>query len=207
MNKKVLLLSAAIALMAVISCVSMPITKIYSLDIQYDANVRGELRHDIPIIIVVDCPRYLAQAYIAVRQTPYSLTITKYSKWQSPPSTMVAEELKKALYSAGFFKDIRISSVAKQSFYSLKTHLTRFEQLEEGTDSYGILSLDTDLLSPEGVNLYHNTYSKKIKLGGSDNYTSLAAGLSAAMKEVMDDISVSIAKTITEKELKNPSNK
>ncbi|MBF0554180.1 MAG: membrane integrity-associated transporter subunit PqiC, partial [Nitrospirae bacterium] len=95
-----LILSAVIAITAV-SCGTMPNTKIYSLDIQYDIT-RSELKPDIPIVIVVDSPRYLSQPFVAVRSNPYTLTILKYSKWQSPPSNMVAEELKKALYSIGF---------------------------------------------------------------------------------------------------------
>lgn len=193
------ILVTAVMITAVFSCATMPDSKIYSLDIHYDMTSRGELSPDIPIIIVVDSPRYLSQAFLAVRSSPYTLTIMKYSKWQSPPSTMVAEELKNALYSIGFFKDIRISTVTRQHFYSLKTNLTRFEQFEEGTASYGILSLDVDLLSPEGKNLYHNTYSKKIKLSGSGDYSALAEGLSAELKEVMDEIRISTAKAITEK--------
>ncbi|MBF0457679.1 MAG: membrane integrity-associated transporter subunit PqiC [Nitrospirae bacterium] len=197
-----MILLAAVMIAAVFSCATMPDSKIYSLDIHYDMTNRVELSPDIPIIIVVDSPRYLSQAFLAVRSSPYTLTIMKYSKWQSPPSTMVAEELKKALYSIGFFRDIRISSVARQNFYSLKTNLTRFEQSDEGTALYGILSLDADLLSPEGENLCHNTYSKKIKLNGSGDYSALAEGLSAALKEVMDEIRTSTAKAITEKESK-----
>ncbi|KWT92062.1 ABC-type transport auxiliary lipoprotein family protein [Candidatus Magnetominusculus xianensis] len=202
MNKKSLMLLIAITITVNISCATMPDTKIYSLDIHYDMTTKGELKPDIPIVIVVDSPRYLSQAFMAVRSSPYTLTIMKYSKWQSPPSTMVAEELKKALYSIGFFKDIRIAGIVKQNFYSLRIHLTRFEQFDELAASYGILSLDVDLLSPEGVNLYHNTFSKKIKLYSSDDYTALAAGLSAALKDVMDELRTATAKAITEKESK-----
>ncbi|WP_420266181.1 ABC-type transport auxiliary lipoprotein family protein [Candidatus Magnetominusculus dajiuhuensis] len=203
-NKKILCLPilAAIITIMVVSCGSMPNTKIYSLDIHYDVT-RNELKPDIPIVIVIDSPRYLSQPFVAVRSNPYTLTILKYSKWQSPPVTMVAEELKKALYSIGFFKDIRISIItSRQSSYSLKANLTRFEQFDEGGTAYGILSLDTDLLSPDGENLYHNAYAKRIALAGSDEYTALAEGLSAALKEVMDEIRAATAKAIIEKESK-----
>jgi ABC-type uncharacterized transport system auxiliary subunit len=192
------ILVAAIAITAVFSCASMPDTKIYSLDMHYDIT-KTELKPDIPVGIVVDSPRYLTQPFLAVRTSPYSLTILKYSKWQSPPSTMVAEELRKALYAIGFFKDIRITTMAKQNFYTLKANLTQFEQFDEGSASYALLALDADLLSPEGENIYHNSYSKKIPLNGSA-YTALAAGLSTALKEVMDEISAATAKAVTEKE-------
>ncbi|MBF0319336.1 MAG: membrane integrity-associated transporter subunit PqiC [Nitrospirae bacterium] len=201
MNKKktmFMILACVATLTVLLSCATMPDTKIYSLDIYFEIT-RTELKPDIPIVIVVDSPKYLTQPFMAVRTSPYSLTIMKYSKWQSPPSMMVAEELRKALYSVGFFKDIRISAIAKSNFYSLKTNLTRFEQYDEGAASYGILALDADLLSPEGENIYHNAYSKKVRLDGSD-YTALAAGLSAALKEVMDEIRTSTAKTIIERE-------
>ncbi|MBF0516760.1 MAG: membrane integrity-associated transporter subunit PqiC [Nitrospirae bacterium] len=202
MNNKAMVSIVALVTLAVISCASLPETKIYSLDIHYDMTAQGEARPDIPIVIVVDCPRYLSQAFMALRSSPYMLTILKFSKWQSPPSTMLAEELKKALYSIGYFKDIRIAGIVKPNVYSLKNNLTRFEQFNEGTSSYGLLSLDVDLLSPEGENIYHNTYSKKIKLNSSDDYTALAAGMSAALNDMLLEIRTATASAIAANESK-----
>src|SRR5208282_4591229 len=72
-----------------VSC-SMPETKIYSLYLPQDQNAKNA-KSVSSLTIRMDSPRYLAQPYIAHRNSPYRLSISKYSKWEAAPGDLVEE--------------------------------------------------------------------------------------------------------------------
>ncbi len=125
---------------------------------------------------VMDAERYLKQPYIAYRNSPYQLEISKYSKWESSPYRLVGKEFQSALASAGLFKAVKVSRISPEGYYQLKINLKKFERTDEGNGLFGTLVFDVDLFSPEGEVLYSGTVSKKEKLGSS-NFTELARGL------------------------------
>ena len=149
------------------------------------------------IVILVNSHKYLSQTYIAYRNSPYQLDISKYSKWEASPGDMIREALKNSLSSTGVFKEVRISNTIPGGFYSLEINLKKFERFDEGSDSYAELLYDVKLFSPDIVDLYHAAISKKVKLDDK-SFLSLAKGLSSAMsdgiKEVTDSIVLCVKK-------------
>lgn len=154
---------------------------------------------DASIAIHVSSPRYLAQPYIAYRNSPYQLSISRYSRWDSSPSDMVKEAFKDSLSSMGLFKAVRVSSIIPRGFYSLQIGLRRFERFDVGNDSSGELVFDVDLLSPDGKEMYRSTVSKKIKLDDR-GFLSLAKGLSIALKEGIGEAGIGIGRVISKEQ-------
>jgi ABC-type uncharacterized transport system auxiliary subunit len=178
----------------IVAC-SMPETKIYSIYVPIDTKAVNE-KIDNSVTVVVHAPRYLAQPYIAYRESPYQLKVSKYSKWDTSPSEIVSDRFKDSLSSTGIFQEVRVSSAIPRGFYSLRVNLKMFERYDEGRDSFGKLVMDVDLLSPEMKVLYQNTISKKVRLD-DQSFLSLAKGLSSALTEGINDIRSNIVKSIT----------
>jgi len=197
---------AVIFSVIMISACTMPETKIYSIymtTLPLPSFSLGEIKRGVnekeskaekSLVIMIDAPRYLSQAYIAYRNSPYQLEISRYSKWESPPNNMVREAFKNRISSAGNFKEVRLSNIIPNGFYSLSINLKKFERYDEGNDSFGDLFFDVQLTSPDGKELYHETISKHVKLN-DETFLSLAKGLSSALSESIEEVS----KIITER--------
>lgn len=192
-----------------ISACTMPETKIYSLylpsppmtslskeEIQEGSEQKNILSENF-LVIHVNSPKYLAQSYIAYRNSPYQLEISRYSKWESSPGDMVREAMKASISSTGIFREVRASHILPGGFYSLEIDLKRFERFDEGNDSYGELVYDVRLSSPDSIELYGSTISKRVKLYDR-TFLSLAKGLSSALsesiKEVTDNLAIQVKK-------------
>ncbi len=194
---------AVIFSVIMISACTMPETKIYSIYMTtppLPSFSHGEIKRGVneidstaekSLIVMIDAPRYLSQAYIAYRNSPYQLEISRYSKWESPPNNMVREAFKTRIFSTGDFKEVRSSNIVPNGFYSLAINLKKFERYDEGNDSFGDLFFDVQLSSPDGKELYHQTISKHVKLD-DETFLSLAKGLSAALSESIEEVSESI---------------
>lgn len=182
-----------------ISSCTMPETKIYSLNMSdtssssYSKSEKERLsdvtnvKADSSIMIHVSSPRYLSQAYIAYRSSPYQLEVSRYSKWESPPNFMLKEAFKDSLSSAGLFKEVRAANAVSEGFYLLDINLKRFERYDDGNDSFADLVFDVNLVSPDGMELYRSTVSKKVKLD-ERSFLSLARGLSGALSEGIGEV-------------------
>ncbi|OGW40975.1 MAG: hypothetical protein A2Y97_03305 [Nitrospirae bacterium RBG_13_39_12] len=168
----------------------MPETKIYSLYLPVENYVTGT-KTDASIGIFASAPGYLEQRYIAYRNSPYQLEISKYSKWESSPDKMIKEAFKDSLSSSGLFKDVRVINITLSEFYLLEIKLKRFERLDEGNDSFGDLAFDVELFSPDGSQQYHDSISKKVKLDDR-SFMSLAKGLSNALNESIKEVTNSL---------------
>jgi ABC-type uncharacterized transport system auxiliary subunit len=180
----------------VLSACTMPETKIYSIYVtaspattivkEETKGVTGKLS-DASLVVVVNSPRYLSQPYIAYRNSPYQLEVSKYSKWEATPSDMIKMALKEALSAEGNFKEVRASTIVPEGFYSLETDLKKFERYDEGNNSYGELALDAKLLSPDNEELNRIAISKRVKLEDR-SFLGLAKGLSHAVNDAVQEI-------------------
>ncbi len=204
MKKSVLIVLTVL----LISACAMPETKIYSIQLSApppvshgeegttgNAQTHGGSAKSIAVLI--DSPRHLAQSYIVHRNSPYHLEISKYSKWVATPSEMIREAMKDYLSSTGLFREVRGSAVARDEFYVVEINLKKFEQSEEGKDSFGDILFDVKLVSPEAGELYRGTVSRHVRLDDR-TFLSLAKGLSASLsesvKEITDRIVVQLQK-------------
>ncbi|MBF0538705.1 MAG: membrane integrity-associated transporter subunit PqiC [Nitrospirae bacterium] len=183
-----------IALLVFMASCSMPETRIYSLYIPVDATVSNTKKADepqykaaLPLAIIVDAPRYLTQPYIAYRNSPYELTIARYTKWDSAPAKIIGSELKSALSQRTRFSDVRVMNITPANSHVLKVNLRKFERYDELLAYYAELSLDVELLNPQGESLYRVTFDKRVNLSDS-SFKSLAEGISAAVKEVIEQL-------------------
>jgi len=183
-----------------ISACTMPETNIYSLYLSNpplpsfsppQAEGEGGFSAAAAIVIRIHSPHYLTQSYIAYRYSPYQLEISRYSKWESPPSDTVKEAFKDSLSTTGLFKEVRVLNTISGEFYSLEINLKRFEGYDAGSDSFGELLFDVNLFSPDGRELYIGTISKKVKLDDR-GFLSLAKGLSSALTEGIGEVRNSI---------------
>lgn len=171
-----------------LSACTMPDTKIYSLNLnapEISSPVKDGFS-DKSLVILVNAPRYLSQPYIAYRNSPYELEISRYSKWEASPQEMLRGTLKNYLSSAGVFKEVRVSNVVPEGFYYLETDIKKFERYDEGNDSYGELMFDCGLYSSDEARISGTTISKKIKLEDG-TYLSLAKGLSKALDQAIKE--------------------
>ena len=169
----------------------MPDTKIYSLNLsapEISSPVKDGFS-DKSLVILVNAPRYLTQPYIAYRNSPYELEISRYSKWEASPQEMFRGALKNYLSSAGVFKEVRVSNVVPEGFYSFEIDIKKFERYDEGNDSYGELMFDCALFSSDEVRISGSTISKKIKLEDR-TYLNLAKGLSKALDQAVERTTV-----------------
>ncbi len=187
-----------------ISSCTMPETKIYSIHIpdspvlpppKADKGEDGGFSAVASIVIRVHSQRYLTQPYIAYRNSPYQMEISRYSKWESPPSDMVKDAFKDSFLSTGLFKEVRASNIVPEGFYLLEINLKRFERSDAGNDSFGELVFDVNLFSPDGRDLYRSSMSKKVALDDK-SFLSLARGLSAALAEGIVEVTNSVVKYI-----------
>ncbi len=172
----------------------MPETKIYTLYVPGE-KATANTNTDTSIAIHIDSEQYLKQPYIAYRNSLYQLEISRYSKWESSPNRMVKNEFKDALSSNGVFKNVRAANITPEGFYSLKINLKQFERFDTEKDFFGILAFDIAFLSPYDEELYHSTISKKVKLDNR-SFSSLAQGLSIALKEGIEEVSFQIINAV-----------
>jgi uncharacterized lipoprotein YmbA len=170
----------------------MPETKIYSLYMPLE-KIEINKKLDMSIVILVDSPRYLRQPYIVYRNSPYQTAVSKYSRWDLPPTEIIKGSLKDSLFSTGLFKEVKLSNLIPDGFYLLRIKLWKFERFDEGTDSFGELVFDVNILSSEGKGIYNNTISKRVKLDDR-SFLSLAKGLSGALTEGTREIRTDIIK-------------
>jgi ABC-type uncharacterized transport system auxiliary subunit len=166
----------------------MPDTKIYSLNLnapEISPTVKDGFS-DKSLVILVNAPRYLSQPYIAYRNSPYELELSRYSKWEASPQEMFRGALKNYLSAAGVFKEVRVSNVVPEGFYYIETDIKKFERYDEGNDSYGELMFDCALYSSDEVRISGSAISKKIKLEDR-TYLNLAKGLSKALDQAIKE--------------------
>lgn len=185
---------ALLMVLIVVSGCSMPATKIYSLAIPEEKAVPAA-RPDASVNITLHAPRYLSQSYIAYRNSPYEIEISKYSRWDAPPSDLVRESFREALPASGIFKEVKTSPVSPDGFYTLEINLKRFERSDEGETSFGLLVFEAKLLSPAGRELYSDTVSKKVRLE-EKSFLALAKGLSEALSDGISDIKTGTGKAV-----------
>jgi uncharacterized lipoprotein YmbA len=172
----------------------MPETQIYSLHLPA-SNSSPSKHTNASVAILIHSPKYLTQPYIAYRNSPYQLLISRYSKWESSPEEMVGNAMRDALSASGSFKETRTSYVVPAGFYSLTLHLKRFERIDEGDDSFGELSFEANLRSPHGKDIYQGSVSKRTKLDDR-SFASLAKGLSTSLAEGITEIRGKIQKSL-----------
>lgn len=181
-------------LITVCAACSMPETQIYSLHLP-TSNISPNKHTNASIAILIHSPKYLTQPYIAYRNSPYQLLISRYSKWESSPEEMVSYAMRDALSATGFFKEIKTSYVVPAGFYSLTLHLRRFERIDEGDDSFGELSFEVNLRSPNGKDVYQGSVSKRTKLEDR-SFASLAKGLSTTLAEGITEIRGNVRRSL-----------
>lgn len=182
-----------LAIISLVAC-TIPETRIFSIYIPSGKEVSNPGGGE-SVAIMVSSRRYLSQPYIAYRNMPYELGISKYSKWEAPPDEIVGEAFTNSLMAAGSFRDVRRSGIVPRGFYSLRINLRRFERSEEGNDFFGVLALDISLFSPDGSELLRDTVSKKVKLDDK-SFLGLAKGLSSALGDAVEDTTVRIEKLL-----------
>lgn len=185
---------AIFILVIILSACSMPETQIYSLHMPAGKNIQNT-KSDISIAILINSPRYLTQPYIAYRNSPYQLLISRYSKWDSSPDEIVRLSFKDTLSTTGLFKDVRASNVVPGGFHYLNINLKHFERFDEGNNSFGELAFDVNLFSPDGKDLYQGYIIKRVKLE-NNSFLSLARGLSTILEEGMEEVRVNIEKSL-----------
>ncbi len=202
MLRKILIV---VCILCSLAC-SMPDTKIYSLHLNTTSSphpAKGGLslesnklydHTDKSLAIIIDSPRYLSQSYIAYRNSPYQLEISRYSKWESSPAEMVKQAFRDSLASESLFKEISAGTLPEE-FYSLEINLRRFERSDEGNNSYGELVMDVNLIAPDNKNIYSNIISKKVKLEDR-SFLTLAKVLSGLLSEAIGEVREDIAKYI-----------
>lgn len=187
------ILIACLLLFTAASC-TMPETNIYSLYIPVE-KAPSARQSGLSVAISAKAPRYLAQSYIAFRNSPYQLEISGYSKWQAPPVEMVKEAFKEALGSTGLFREVRTAHSVSSDFYTLRINLRSLEGFNADNSALGQIIFDSEFYAPDGKELYHGTISKKIKLEDKTPL-SLAKGLSTALAEGIEEVKGSIVKTL-----------
>jgi uncharacterized lipoprotein YmbA len=185
--KKSLLIILSVFLMT--AC-AMPATRIYSLHMpasQSPQNPKAAAKSDGSLVILINSPKYLAQSYIVYRSSPYQLEIARYSKWESSPRDMVRLAFQDSLSATGCFDTVQAAEVIPDDSYSLDINLRKLERSDEENKSFGVLEFDAVLNSPEGVELYRTTISKKGPLSDA-SFLSLAKGLSVLLSEGVREV-------------------
>lgn len=179
------ILIAVLAVMLFSAC-AVQETKIYSLNILAEKTA-VKSSAEASIVIIVHTPRYLSQPYMAYRNSPYQLNISRYSKWDASPNDMVKEVFKDSLSSMGLFKGVFLSNSMHENAYSLRINLRRFERSNTDAGLSGELVFDVSLIAPDNRELYAETISKQVKLDDK-SFLSLAQGLSAALAGGVDEV-------------------
>jgi ABC-type uncharacterized transport system auxiliary subunit len=186
----------AIILTAVLfaSC-TMPETRIYNLSLPDEKEKNNNTSARASVNITVHSPRYLSQPYIALRTSPYQLEISKYSKWDAPPTDLVRAAFKDSFSSTGMFKEIRASSFPEEGFYSLEVNLKKFEKSDSSDASFMELVFEVTFRSPDGLELYSRSFSKTSKLDDK-SFPGLAKGLSSALAEGITEVKTGVLKAM-----------
>ena len=181
-------------LITVCAACSMPETQIYSLHMP-EGKASSNRNSEASLVILMHSPRYLTQPYIAYRNSPYQLFISRYSKWDSSPDEMVGQAFRDSLSASGLFKEVRTSNMVPGGFYSLKINVAHFERVDDENDSFGDLSFEATLLSPDGKEIYEGSVSRRTKLEDR-SFVNLAKGLSgdlsAGIKEIVGNMERSL---------------
>lgn len=188
---------ASFLFIALLSACSVPETRIYNMSLPAEKG-RADARADASITIILHAPRYLSQPYIAHRDSPYRLEISRYSKWDAAPNDMLRDIFRDSILSTGLFKEVRVSTAALQGFYTMKLNIRRFERSDEDDASFGELIFDYSLVSPENIEIYRGTVSKRVKLQDK-SFLSLAMGLSSALREGIDEVKKAISLSVGNK--------
>ncbi|MGD8352446.1 MAG: hypothetical protein PVG55_05590, partial [Nitrospirota bacterium] len=84
-----------------LGCGTVPRTGIYTIDLPGAERLQGPAAGAPDLAIEVSSPRYLEQAFIAQRTSPYSLDISRYSKWDMAPDKLAEWAFKEALSKTG----------------------------------------------------------------------------------------------------------
>ncbi len=180
------LMGAALLLaILLLGCGTVPRTSIYTIDLSEAERRQGPAEGNPALAVGVSSPRYLQQAYIAKRSSPYSLDISRYSKWDMAPDKLVAWAFRDALSKTGRFKEVETYNTAPGGYYELDVTLGNFELLDEGGASYALFSVEVVLSSPGGEVLYSESFSKKSKLS-EKSFEGLARELSIAIEEALE---------------------
>jgi ABC-type uncharacterized transport system auxiliary subunit len=186
-KNRLIIICLAVTFLFLSSC-TMPDTKIYSLNLNAP-EISPTVKYgfsDKSLVILVNAPRYLSQPYIAYRNSPYELQLSKYSKWEASPQEMFKGAFKNYLSAAGVFKEVRVSNVVPEGFYYIEIDIKKFERYDDGNDSYGELMFDCAFYSSDEVRIFGSTIYKKIKLEDKTNL-SLAKGLSKALDQAIKE--------------------
>lgn len=181
-------------IVAALSACSMPGTRIYTVYMSGEREARN-IESSASVAINIHSEDYLKQPYIALRSSPYQLTISKYSKWGSSPHRIVRREFKKALLESGVFTDVRVANIPFKDYYLLKINLKRFEQVDNNDKSVCRLEFDVNFLSPEGIELYSASISGEDVIKGR-GFAGLAEGLSRLLEQGIDESTAHIYESL-----------
>jgi uncharacterized lipoprotein YmbA len=162
----------------------VPRTGIYTIDLPGAERLQGSAAGAPDLAIEVSSPRYLEQAFIAQRTSPYSLDISRYSKWDMAPDKLAEWAFKEALSKTGRFRKVETYSAAPRGHHELDVTLRNFELLDEGGASYALFSIEVVLSSPGEELLYSESFSKKTMLS-ERSFKDLARELSLALEEAL----------------------
>lgn len=150
---------------------------------------------DLPVALVVHSPKHLSQPYIASRNSPYQVEISRYSKWDASPDSIVRDAFRDSLSTAGLFREARISSYVPTGVYALVIDLKKFERSYASDVPYGEILFEAGFLSPDGKRLFAGTIEKKVKLDDK-TFLGLAKGLSGALSEGIAEVRAGIIKAL-----------
>ncbi|TAN43700.1 MAG: hypothetical protein EPN22_09765 [Nitrospirae bacterium] len=195
MNKRPILILEFFLLSLILTACSMPETKIYSIG--YSGQTASNIPQDKPkAYITINAPRHLSQPYIVYRTSLYELTISKYSKWDAPPSETVRDIVKDSLLASGGFGEVSGSLAAPAGAYHAKIDLKRFERSDSAEGSSAELLFDVSLISPEGKEVHNQRISKQVKL--EDNaFRNLAKALNSAVLEAAKELTKRVSETLS----------
>lgn len=186
MPKKLLLFIFMTIAVLSVSC-SMPETRIYNLHMPQNERTAVKSASKPKLAILIDAPRHLSQPYIAIRLSPYQIVISKYSKWDAPPSEIFRNAVFENINASGLFSEIRFPNIAPQGFYVLKVMIKNFERNDFTAVPTGEISFEASLYATDGTEIYRNVFTKKTPLENK-NFESLAKGLSTALNDCMKEL-------------------
>ena len=181
-------LTAALGTLMLVSCMTMPETKIFSLYRPVEEE-RVLCKSDLSVNVFTSAPKHLSQPYIVLRKSDYELDVARYAKWDAAPADTISNTYRLAL--SPFFRDIAITRYQDLKTHSVAIELKRFERLDEGEASFAALEYDFSLRTPDGREIYHRKVVKKEALETRDNL-NLAMAMSAALMESVEEVTAEI---------------
>ena len=176
--------TAAMLMSILVSCMTMPETKIFSLYRPIEEE-RILCKSDLSIHVFTNAPKHLSQPYIIYRKSDFELDTARYAKWDSAPDETINNTYRLAL--SPLFRDIVITRYQDRKAHQVAIELRRFERLDEGEKSFAALEYDFFLRSPDGREIYHRKVMKKEALETRDNL-NLAMAMSAALMESVEEV-------------------